>query len=313
MTTVVLVASPAASATVTNVSLRPDRYWTATSVVLRSGDLLTISATGQMHFGPAPIDRVAPPGLGRKCPSPVPGLHWPAPDLTCWSLVARIGASAPFEVGARTTLQVREGGALSLGINDDNLRDDLGSWTAVVTIEPPPSNATTTPAPVATKGTSNSSSFLVIVALAIVVALVAGLAVVAARRRRSPTTPIPLSAVADAVPVEPRPIVSPPESPASDFDRAKGNIFEVDFADGDSLRVGYSYFPEGTLVQCRVTHNSTTAAMGEFVTHGGGSAPRYATVPLGTSVTSTLEGVKVRFNWTIGDLLEYSVTREPCS
>src|SRR5438445_240595 len=120
MTTVVLVASPAASATVTNVSLRPDRYWTATGVVLRSGDLLTISATGQMHFGPAPIDRVAPPGLGRKCPSPVPGLHWPAPDLTCWSLVARIGAAAPFEVGARTTLQVGEGGALSLGINDDN-------------------------------------------------------------------------------------------------------------------------------------------------------------------------------------------------
>jgi heme/copper-type cytochrome/quinol oxidase subunit 2 len=318
MTAVVLAASPAASATdVTKVSLRGDQTWTATGVILRPGDSVTISATGWMHFGPAPIDRVAPQGVGRRCLLPIPGTHWPAPDLSCWSLIARIGSSAPFEVGTRTTLPVRNGGELSLGINDDHLRDDAGAWTAVVTVRLPSRSGSTTPVAGA-KETSKSSALLVIavIALVAVVALVAILAVIAARRRRSPTRPsrrtrTPAPAVVDADPVQPMPSISVPDVPAADLDTAKGNIFEVEFADRESLGVSYGYFPEGTVVQCRVMHNSTTTATGEFVTNGGGTTQHYVTVPLGTQVTSALEGVKVQFSWTIGDLLQYSVTRDP--
>jgi hypothetical protein len=57
-------------------------------------------------------------------------------------------------------------------------------------------------------------------------------------------------------------------------------------------------------------HNSATAATGEFTTNGSGTTPQSVAVPLSTAVTS-FEGVKVQFSWTIGDLLEYSVTRDP--
>ena len=317
MTAVVLTASPAESATtVTNVSLRADQTWTATGVVLHPGDSLTISATGLMHFGPAPIDRVPPQGVGRRCTVPVRGTHWPAPDLSCWSLIGRIGSSTPFEVGTRTTLRVRTGGELSLGINDDNLRDNAAAWTVVVSVLPATSSGSTSPVAGVKKETSNSSPFSVVavIALVAVAALVGILAVIAARRRRTPTRPsrrTPEPAIVDADPVEPMPSLSVPDVPAADLDTAKGNIFEVAFADQESLSVSYGYFPQGTVVQCRVMYNSATAATGEFVTNGGGTTPQYVTVPLGTQVTSALDGVKVQFSWTIGDLIEYSVTREP--
>jgi hypothetical protein len=320
MTAVVLTASPAESATtVTNVSLLADQSWTATGVVLHPGDSVTISATGLMHFGPAPIDRVPPQGVGRRCTVPVRGTRWPAPDLSCWSLIGRIGASTPFEVGTRTTLRVRTGGELSLGINDDNLRDNAAAWTVVVSVLPATSSGSTTPVAGVKKDTSKSSAFLVVavIALVAVAALVGILAVIAARRRRSSTRPspglprTPGPALVDADPVEPTPSISVPDVPAADLDTAKGNIFEVAFADHESLGVSYGYFPQGTVVHCRVMHNSATAATGEFVTNGGGTTPQYVTVPLGTQVTSGLEGVKVQFSWTIGDLLEYSVTRHP--
>ncbi len=224
-------------------------------------------------------------------------------------MIGRIGSSAPFEVGAGTTLRVRAGGELSLGINDDHLRDDAGAWTAVVTVPPPSGNGSTTPVAGA-KETSKSSALLVsaVVGLVALLALVATLAVIAARRRRSPT---PEPEIADADPLEPVPGISVRSVPAADLDTAKGNIFEVDFADRESLGVSYGYFPEGTVVHCRVMHNSTTAATGEFVTNGGGTTPQYVTVPLGAQGTFALEGAKVQFSWTIGDLLEYSVTRDP--
>jgi hypothetical protein len=314
MTAVVLDVSPAASApTVTNVSLRADRTWTATGVILHPGDSVTISATGLMHFGPAPIDRVPPQGVGRRCTAPVPGAHWPAPDLSCWSLIGRIGSSTAFEVGIRTALRVRTGGELSLGINDDNLRDNAAAWTAAVSVLPAASSGSTTPVAGVKKETSKSSPFPVVavIALVAVAALVGILAVIAARRRRTRTRPTPEPAVVDAEPVEPMPSFTVADVPPADLDTAKGNIFEVAFADQESLGVSYGYFPQGTVVHCRVMHNSTTAATGEFVTNGGATTPQYVMVPLGTQVASALDGVKVQFSWTIGDLLEYSVTRDP--
>ena len=60
------------------------------------------------------------------------------------------------------------------------------------------------------------------------------------------------------------------------------NIFEVEFPDFASLRVGYSYFPEGTAVRWLVRQGATTAATGEFVTSGGGGANHFVTIVLGT-------------------------------
>jgi hypothetical protein len=276
--------------------------------VVRPGDSVTISATGLMHFGPAPIDRVAPKGVGRRCLAPVAGSQWPAPTLSCWSLIARIGSSPPFEVGTGTTVRVREAGELALGVNDDHLVDDAGVWTVVVNVRPVASSPSTTPAAGATNATSNSSSVPVVAVIALValVGLVAILAVMTARsRRRRASVP----AVVGAEPVEPT-AGSAHAVPPFDRDTAKGNIFDVEFADRESLAVAYGYFPEGTVVQCRVMHNSATAATGEFTTNGGATTQHSVAVPLSTAVTS-FEGVKVQFSWTIGDLLEYSVTRDP--
>ena len=46
------------------------------------------------------------------------------------------------------------------------------------------------------------------------------------------------------------------------------NIFEVEFSNGLTMRVGYNHFPEGTELRWRVNQNQVEAARGSFVTKG---------------------------------------------
>jgi hypothetical protein len=57
----------------------------------------------------------------------VPGAAFPAPDLPCWSLIARIGNGRPFEVGTSTLITATASGVLFLGINDDSVSGNSGS------------------------------------------------------------------------------------------------------------------------------------------------------------------------------------------
>jgi hypothetical protein len=68
-----------------------------------------------------------------------PGDAFPAPNLHCWSLIARIGNGTPFEVGS-SVLVTAGSGVLYLGINDDSFSGNGGGWAVNIKIGglPPP-------------------------------------------------------------------------------------------------------------------------------------------------------------------------------
>lgn len=101
--------------------------WIDTGVYMNSGDRLGMKAVGTVYIDPS--YPVGPGGVSSCVPSTTyPNLTFPGPNLYCWSLIARVGNGAPFEVGASTF--VRTGaGELYLGVNDNNFTDNSGSWT----------------------------------------------------------------------------------------------------------------------------------------------------------------------------------------
>jgi len=116
--------------------------WTDTGIDLKKGDLVSVAASGLVRLtsdgrlAPAP-----PAGLLPNCASATslygrPAGTFPAPNLPCWSLLGRIvgPASMLLEIGKNTSFTAVAAGRLYLGPNDDNVADNSGSWTAVITV-----------------------------------------------------------------------------------------------------------------------------------------------------------------------------------
>ncbi len=333
-------AMPAAFAatklpTVSRVSVSPRQLFTSTGVALKSGDTITIRATGRIHFGTSPIDRVTPAGIPRgticqkvNTRAGHSAKAFPDPTADCWSLLGRVGTGPIFAVGAGTTMNVTSKGELLLGVNDNFLGDNKGTWSVVVVLTAAPAK-------------HSSISPLLLVLAAVVLAALIVMVVLVLRARRSKPDPAPR--VRPAAVVKPRggvaagrtprsrpdPIPAPVEAagvavPAAAALRPRGttpvdngeftdtNIFEVEFADGASMRVGYNYFPEGTVVYWRIAQSAHPAAGGEFVTDGGGSTYHFVTLPLGVELEPNPDGADVHFTWAIGGVpFQYSVRRDP--
>jgi hypothetical protein len=304
--------------------------WTDTGIALHAGASVVLSASGSAHFGGGKIARLGPAGIawGSACTAIAKGQArnspFPARGLRCWSLIGKVGAGGPFEVGAGTSFRVRTAGELSLGVNDNYVPDNFGTFAVTVTVSSlvapvvPPSHKA--------KATTSSTGLIVGAAVAAVV-LLFGLWLFATRRRRRPE-PVdgtgvqdPESVVVDtpatdvfspaALPdTEPLSVFAPPEADSIDV-----NIFEVEFSNGLTLRVGYNHFPEGTPLRWRVTQNRALAATGDFVTKGGGSTNHVETIPLGVKLEGRdllPDGADVEFEWSINGVpFRYSVRRDP--
>jgi hypothetical protein len=59
--------------------------------------------------------------------------RFPAPRLPCWSLIARFGNGAPFEVG-NSIVVTAASGRLYLGVNTDSFSGNAGIWTVKIKI-----------------------------------------------------------------------------------------------------------------------------------------------------------------------------------
>ena len=323
-------------ASVSHIVLRNREIWTPTSIILKTGDSVTVTASGRMQFGGGQIANMAPPGIpfGKKCDAinlkQPRRKHFPALGLNCWSLIARVGGQSAIEVGSSATFRAANAGKLELGLNDNYVNDNQGEWKATVRV----SGATTTPGstpPATPKKSSNTGIFVLVgVAVLVVLLLLLLFSRLAARRRRreaenlaSEAAELPEPAVAavagSAAGLAPLLVDEPPVAltpfAAPEPESIDVNIFEVEFSNGLTMRVGYNHFPEGTELRWRVNQNQVEAARGSFVTKGGGSTNHVETVTLGVKLVGREQqpdGADVQFDWAVNGVpFGYSVRRDP--
>lgn len=119
-----------------SISIPANRPWTPTGIVVSEGQLVTIKADGEIivsdHNPPQ-----TPNGTGKACyPNPeIHYWHFPAQNLSCSSLIGRIGDLTPFEVGSSRQFRAESSGPLWLGVNDNWFPDNRGSWEATIFVK----------------------------------------------------------------------------------------------------------------------------------------------------------------------------------
>jgi hypothetical protein len=309
------------------VTVSVTQPFTDTRLDVQKGATITIRAAGQVQYRSKTVRRAGPEGIpwGKTCrsiASQASSKPFPAPGLPCWSLIGKIGATPKaFEVGKAKTFTAPTSGRLFLGINDNYLPDNAGSWVVSV------AGAGALPSKQSSGGSSSVVPLL---------ALILGLAVAAlfiwwvVSRRRKPAAPATTRTAAPAAKAkpkrkperEPEPALAAAAAVAAtraadaqsaaplDPESTDVNIFRVEFADRSTLQVGYNFFPEGTPVRWRVEQNGTTYASGDFVAKGGGSVQHNETVPLGVVLAPDASS-DVYFTWRIGDVpFGYNVRRD---
>jgi hypothetical protein len=307
------LAPPALAADTKEIVVASTRTWTPTPVSVRQGDRIGVEAAGRIHFGARPIDAMEPAGIpwGRPCDAIANrqgrASGWPARGLACWSLIGRIGDGPPFAIGAARTVTAPAGGPLQLGVNDNHLADNRGSWTVTVSV-----GGVSAGGPGADEGSGGGSPLPFV---AVAVGLAGGLAVLVLllRRRRPAGQVAPAEAVpADQVAAAPAPAHAPAPYARPEGDLTEVNIFDVQL-DRDALHVGYNFFPEGTEVRWRIRHGAVPLAAGGFVAEGGGPANHFVTLAIEPALEPN--GVAdVEFAWLVGDVpFHYVVKRAPRS
>jgi Ca2+-binding EF-hand superfamily protein len=112
------------------VSVSATEAWTDTGLDVRAGDVLRITASGTIGWAPEP-GAVAPPA-GANGPA-TDGA--PIPRANIGALVGRVGNGRAFlAIASNGTVRVEQSGRLFLGVNDDVLSDNRGSFRVSVTV-----------------------------------------------------------------------------------------------------------------------------------------------------------------------------------
>lgn len=101
--------------------------WVDAGVDVRAGQVVYFDARGQVTWGRGRRD-----GPAGERNSPENDAR-PLPTRPAAALIGRIGGDEPFFIGDETgAIRVRESGRLHLGVNDDYLADNSGSFRVVV-------------------------------------------------------------------------------------------------------------------------------------------------------------------------------------
>lgn len=111
------------------IRIAADQVWTQTPVVVRRGERLSFSASGQIVLSPDAADIAGPAGAqsGRKAPGA------PLRDHPAGCLMARVGNGPAFVIGDNTApITMPSAGVLYLGVNDDGPNDNKGEFLVTI-------------------------------------------------------------------------------------------------------------------------------------------------------------------------------------
>ena len=112
------------------VTVDASRGWVDTGIDVRSGDILSIQASGTVTLSTNTADAADPGGsrTNRRAQSS------PLPNESAGALIARIGCATPFIVGARQSVTANATGRLFMSVNDDFFDDNRGVYRVVVAV-----------------------------------------------------------------------------------------------------------------------------------------------------------------------------------
>lgn len=118
-----------ASGTVT-VTVPGNSRWVATGLFVRNGERVLLSADGTVYLRSGSQDPARP--AGALAARSAPGA--PLPALLAGALIGRVGErGVPFGIGDQTSIPMPAAGQFYLGINDDELSDNSGSFSVRIT------------------------------------------------------------------------------------------------------------------------------------------------------------------------------------
>lgn len=111
-----------------DVSVDSWMAWRDTGVEVRAGQTIYFNATGRVRWGP---NRQDGPEGERNSPR---NDQRPMPNRPAGALIGRVGEhDEPFFIGDdKGAIRVRSSGRLYLGVNDDYIRDNTGSFRVTV-------------------------------------------------------------------------------------------------------------------------------------------------------------------------------------
>ena len=109
------------------VNVQARSQWTDTGVNVRNGQTVYFEASGRVRWG---RDRQDGPEGEKNSPR---NPSRPIPGRPAAALIGRVGGDAPFFIGSDVEgIRVRGSGNLFLGINDETLDDNSGSFRVTV-------------------------------------------------------------------------------------------------------------------------------------------------------------------------------------
>jgi PA-IL-like protein len=122
-------SAPAAVATSgTTIRVAANQAWTDTGITVNQGDRVAFQASGEIAYGRSAGQTATPDG------GPDRRAQYPVPSVPVGALIGKVGNSAPFGIGTQTQpLPMPASGRLMLGVNDNELADNSGAYTVVVT------------------------------------------------------------------------------------------------------------------------------------------------------------------------------------
>jgi hypothetical protein len=112
------------------VAVMANSDWVDTGLMVRQGQVVTFSASGEITMSADQNDKAIPTGstTGRMVPNAQ------IPTASAGTLIARVagprgrGASAPMAIGNQMSVPMPAAGRLFLRVNDDNLADNTGQY-----------------------------------------------------------------------------------------------------------------------------------------------------------------------------------------
>ena len=119
--------TPASGGTRT-VQVSAQRQWTPTGILVRQGDVVRFSSTGEVRLSADASDMSGVTGRENRR-----GVKYSLPSTLGGALIGRIGNGQPFGIGDQASITMPGNGELFLGVNDDVFTDNSGEFSVTLT------------------------------------------------------------------------------------------------------------------------------------------------------------------------------------